>query len=259
MPDNRDGKLGVVVGIQGDFGTGKSELAANSPGVSCLVDLDYNTQYVEKRARQRNATIEFHRLGLKPEATIADRREMLRSITKLWNQFITRTPSEQYGVPFDNFIWDTGTALWDFIYPLKIEEREANGLKSAGQLDYKDANAWMRSVASTRLLYRPEANVIFLMHEQPLWVPNPENPKTKIVDPNGGVIPDGWRDLPKYLQLYLRLYRQKSGGKGRNGQPKNNVRMGQWLKVSEDESYITGPKITFPEPEWDDIQGMLED
>jgi hypothetical protein len=231
--------------------------------VATFVDLDYNTQYVERRANERHrldpedGMVSFHRLGLKPDAVLADRQAQLREINKLWINFITAQPDPRWGKVPDIFIWDTATALWDFIYPLKLDERVAAGLKTSGQLDYKDANAWMRSVAANRLLHRPDALVIFLMHEQPLWVPNPENPKTRIPDPNGGVIPDGWRDLPKFLQLHLRLLRVKQG-KDRNGVAKNNVRTGEWLKVSDDESYITGQKIRFSEPEWSDLEGMLE-
>lgn len=243
--------------IQGDTGTGKSTLALNiaaSYGPVMYLVLDPNVKYLGPNIRE-DAKIAPFKLGLKGDATLADRQELMRRINFLWNSFLAKESSPKFGEPYGAIVWDTHTLLWDFVGPLKVEERLAKGKdpnRQAGPLDWGDANAWMASLSTQHDVYRPDSCMCFVLHEKAKWV---QEDRGQWVESNI-MIPDAWKHTKKHVQVYLRLYRRVKGF-DRNGKPKNNARTGMLEKFSPDESVPTRLG-EIAEPEWQDFVELLE-
>lgn len=250
--------LGAVVLIQGGEGTGKSTLAANVDGPVAYINLDWNLRYVEKHIK-KDAQIDWFHIQLPKEASLSERQEVVKHINMIWNAFTTGAPSS-FGTPYASCVFDTATILWDFLWPVKVEERILQGSnknREPGPLDYRDANEWMHSIASSRASYRPDAYVIMLVHEEPLYVTDPKNPDSgfKILDPRGRVKLDGWKHSAKAAQLYMRLTRPEKA-MDRNGKPKPFARTGEVLKFSDDETLMMSGEV-LREPTWEDLKEIL--
>lgn len=244
-------------GIQGDTATGKSTLAANIAlsygGPVLYFILDPNVKYLGNNI-PKDAPISWIKLGLKQDATLGDKQEMLKKINVAWNGFLSSEPSSKWGEPFKAVVWDTHTLLWDFIGPTKVAERIAkskNPNRDANQMDWGDANSWMSSLSTQQDVYRPDSCMIFLLHEKNKYV---QDERGQWVESNI-VIPDAWKHTKKHVQVYIRLYR-KLKGLGRDGKEKPNVRTGILEKFSPDEDVIRRLG-EIAEPEYSDFIELL--
>lgn len=244
--------------LQGDTDTGKSTLAANIAasygGPVLYLTLDPNVKYLGQHLTE-GAQIDFVKISLKQDPSLADKREVMQQINFCWNSFLMREESPRFHAPYMGLVWDTHTRLWDFIGPYKAEERVSrskNSTRDINRLDWGDSNEWMESLSTLHDEYRPDACMIFLLHE-----------KFKFVQDDKGVwvasttiIPDAWKNTKKHVQVYMRLYRRLNG-LDRDGKAKKNARTGVIEKFSPDEA-VPVRMGEIAEPEARDIVDLLE-
>ena len=253
---------GWVVGIQGSSNSGRSVLAAGAPDPILYINLDRNTAHLKKfHPGQR---IDFAHLGLGPDATMADREALLAQITTLWNAFLSGAVSPIFGSPWKTVVWDTQSALWDFLYPLKVETyiREHTDRKSA--MNFASANAWMKSLGESRATFRPDGNILFLLAEEGSWEQVEENGKKTWFRNDSKPVMKGWGDgemtgtFP-ICRLYIRMWRKAVESDPKTGKViKRQVRDATIKKCSDDETFLT-VKEELREPVWADIQEIMDE
>lgn len=258
LSDDPSPGTGALVGIQGDQGTGKSTLAANAddPVLYCI--LDPNSRALEQNLLPGHRVQWAH---LYPPAgddiPLADRQAWLGRVNTLWNGFLAGTPSK-WGVPFKSFVWDTATRLWDGTYPTKVLEKLGGKDRQPGPLDFATANDWMRQISLSRASMRPDAFVLVLLHEQPLYVEDPDKPGSafKVAHATKKVF-DGWKETASDLNFFIRLIRRDEKETYTEGGVKKvrtvQKRYGVILKHPNEK--LLGVEI--PEPTWKEIKEWL--
>ena len=260
---------GHIVGVQGETGTGRSTFIHGMPDPILYINTDLNAKHAKKF--HPNAKVAYANLPLlvTDETTMEQRRTLYRKLMVVWNGFLQNKPyqgvdpitGEIVEEPFKSIGWDTHMGLWDFIYPLKVDEAlsrksAAAQAKGAGPLDFRDANAWMWGLKDAQKTFRPETIMAFILGEEVEYVADPNNPNFRIPDPRGRVKANGWKNAKTCCDAYIRLYRVLKGV-SRDGEEKQNVRYGKLLKFSPDETYVTTtPAIS--EPIWADLEEMFD-
>lgn len=261
LSDDPNPGAGALIGIQGDAGTGKTTIGANADDPVLHLVLDPNSRAVAQNLPTGHRIQYAH---LYPPAgddvPLADRQAWLRKVNTVWNGFLAGDPHPVWGVPFKSFIWDTATRLWDAVYPLKVQEKLGSSTRKPGPLDYVAANDWMRQVSLSRATLRPDSYVLVLLHEQIVYVPDPENPGStfRIPDPRGRMTFDGWKETPRDLNFFIRLIRREEPYEyvesGTRKKGKRWARYGIILKHPNE--MLIGTE--FPSPTWSDIKEWME-
>ena len=249
---------GALIGIQGDAGTGKSTLAANADDPVLYLVLDPNSRALGQNLPTNHRISWAH---VYPPAgndvALADRTAWLERVNKIWNGFLSGVPSK-FGPPYKSFVWDTATRLWDGVYPTKVGEKLAGKTREPGPLDYATSNDWMRQISLSRASLRPDAFVLVLLHEQTLYVPDPDKPDStfRVAHATKKVF-DGWKETARDLNFFVRLIRKEekvtvteAGIRKVQTQLK---RYGVILKHPNEK--LLGMEI--PEPTWQEIKEWL--
>ena len=270
LSNNADLGPGHIVGVQGATGTGRSTFIHGMPDPILYINTDLNTKHAKKFHPNKKVAYVNLPLLVREESVVNDRRTLYATLMTVWNAFLSNKPfigpdpqtGEVVEAPFASITWDLFTGLWDFIYPLKVDE--ALGKKSAaaqakgvGPLDFKTSNEWMWGLKDAQKKFRPETTMAFILGEEVEYVPDPSNPSFRIPDPQGRVKPNGWKNTMTCCDAYIRLFR-KTKAPDREGQEKRNVRYGELLKFTPNERLVTStPPIA--EPTWADLEEMFRD
>ena len=264
---------GHIVGVQGSTGTGRSVFTLGAPDPILYINTDLNAAHAAKHHPQQRVLYANMSLALDETKLSSERRRVYDMLVKVWNGWLNKLPYRQVDPdtgeilgeePFRTLIWDTHSHIWDFIYPMKVDEAMTRKSPKAqesgpGPLDYRSANEWMWALKDAHKKFRPEANMVFILAEKIAYVPDPEKPNStfRIPDPRGTMEVDGWKNAMTCCDAYIRLYR-RSKAPDRDGKEKRNVRYGELLKFTPDESYVTTtPPIA--EPVWGDLEEMFQD
>ena len=251
---------GGLIAIQADTGVGKTTLALQvaKEVPTAYMLLDPNTKYTKSQAPE-GARLDFFRPTLPADPTPSDKQLWLEQVNLAWNHFLAAKPSHSHPEwgPYGAFVWDTATSLWKNESEIRVEQKVSAGRNPNREwqpLDYAIANAWMRSVADSRNRLRPESYVLLLLHEEPVYVQDPDNPNSsfKIAHPTRRTL-DGWKNSFRDVQLAVRLYRKATWKDGK-GVERKNVRFGTILKHAQLEGLIG---VEEPEITWETIKGWL--
>ena len=230
--------------------------------------MDRNTKHLDKffgptGTLLKDAPIDYIHFTFPPSDATKDlKRKALEKINLVWNSFVSATKSPRWGQPYQTLVFDTAPRLWDGIYPIKNELQIDRLGDKKSAMNFMDANAWMQSLTDVRADLRPEANLVFIVGEEPTWE---QDEKGQWVANERKPRMDAWKRTKQNCRLYLRLYRraagpdrdyERSGGK-KGVKDKRNVRYGQVLKCSDDESFLSKAE-ELAEPTWADLKEIME-
>ena len=254
LSDSPNPGAGALIGIQGDYGTGKSTIGCNSDGPVLHAVLDPNSRALGLNLPS-DAQVSWAHVypPSGDEVALSDRQAFLSKINVLWNGFLAGNLSP-WGVPYKSFVWDTATRLWDAVYPTKVQEKLGNSSRQPGPLDFVRANDWMRQISLQRVEQRPDSFVLVLLHEQPLYVPDPEKPDSsfRIAHATKRVF-DGWKETARDLNIFIRLVRKTEKSTVAGKVVSQEVRYGIILKHPNEK--LIG--LEMREPTWQEIKEWL--